>query len=186
VDDGSEDRTAELAAGHPLGVTVLRQANGGPGAARNAGVRAAQGSLITFLDVDDEWPPGSLLRRVEKLAANPAADIVVGLVRFERLDGSEIPQEPWPAPNLGAGLYRRAVFDKIGFFEPSLLLDDVDWFWRARDAGLVVVNLDEITLQYRRHPRSLTAAKSWLELGLGQVIQRASKRRAGSIAVSGR
>lgn len=177
VDDGSEDETGQLALSHPIGAKVIRQVNGGPGSARNNGVRSARGAYITFLDVDDEWGPGSLARRLESLQAHPEADMAVGLVRFEGLDGREIPLPPWTAPNLGAGLYRRELFEKIGYFEPTLLLDDVDWFLRARDAGVGIIKLDEITLKYRRHPESLTASKTWMELGLGKVLRRALQRR---------
>jgi len=50
VDDGSTDNTAEIAAG--LGVRVIRQANAGPAAARNAGAQAAQGDILAFTDAD--------------------------------------------------------------------------------------------------------------------------------------
>ena len=53
VDDGSSDDTAEVAARYP--VTVIRQRNGGPASARNAGVMAASGEWIAFLDHDDSW-----------------------------------------------------------------------------------------------------------------------------------
>jgi GT2 family glycosyltransferase len=56
VDDGSSDRTAEVAqaAGSQWDGTlrVLRKANGGPASARNAGIRAAHGDVIAFTDSD--------------------------------------------------------------------------------------------------------------------------------------
>ena len=51
VDDGSTDRTSEVAA--ELGARVLHQPNGGVSAARNAGLSAARGELVVFLDADD-------------------------------------------------------------------------------------------------------------------------------------
>jgi len=61
VDDGSTDGSADLAEQFPDGrFRVIRQANGGPGAARNRGVRESKGELIAFLDADDEWRPGFL------------------------------------------------------------------------------------------------------------------------------
>ncbi|MBU2611257.1 MAG: sugar transferase [Chloroflexi bacterium] len=50
VDDGSTDKTEELA--ESLGVRVIRQANAGPAAARNAGARQARGEIIAFTDAD--------------------------------------------------------------------------------------------------------------------------------------
>jgi len=57
VDDGSTDRTAEIAAGYAGArlpqLKVIRQPNGGPSVARNAGMAAATGDYIHFMDVDD-------------------------------------------------------------------------------------------------------------------------------------
>jgi glycosyltransferase involved in cell wall biosynthesis len=51
VDDGSTDRSAEIAARYP--VTLLRQPNSGVSAARNRGLAEATGDYIHFMDVDD-------------------------------------------------------------------------------------------------------------------------------------
>jgi len=50
VDDGSTDATPEVA--ESFGVRVLRRPNGGAGAARNAGWRAAKGEWVAFTDSD--------------------------------------------------------------------------------------------------------------------------------------
>ena len=61
VDDGS---TLPLPIpGHPL-VRVIRQDNAGVSAARNRGIREAQGDLVAFLDADDVWYPGKLAAQV--------------------------------------------------------------------------------------------------------------------------
>ena len=73
VDDGSRDRTADVA--EAGGATVLRQANGGPGAARNTGVRHATAEWIAFLDADDWWEPRFLERAT--LAARTCPDVRV-------------------------------------------------------------------------------------------------------------
>ena len=57
MDDGSTDRTSEVAASYGDQVRLLRQPNRGEAAARNAGVLAARGALIAFLDADDTWLP---------------------------------------------------------------------------------------------------------------------------------
>jgi glycosyltransferase involved in cell wall biosynthesis len=54
VDDGSTDGSLELACGYESrGVRVLRQSNRGAAAARNAGLAAARGDYLQFLDADD-------------------------------------------------------------------------------------------------------------------------------------
>src|SRR3982751_6965527 len=58
VDDGSKDITCEIVETEYRGqVTLLRQQNGGPAKARNAGLRIATGEFIAFLDADDWWEP---------------------------------------------------------------------------------------------------------------------------------
>jgi hypothetical protein len=52
VDDGSTDRTADIAAAHPS-TRVIRQDNAGVAAARNRGMQEASGELVTFFDADD-------------------------------------------------------------------------------------------------------------------------------------
>jgi glycosyltransferase involved in cell wall biosynthesis len=58
VDDGSTDNTKGLLLSFEDRITVIRQANRGVSAARNAGIRAATGELLALLDSDDTWLPG--------------------------------------------------------------------------------------------------------------------------------
>jgi glycosyltransferase involved in cell wall biosynthesis len=53
IDDGSTDRTAEVAESYPSPVRVIRQANQGPSAARNRGLEEAKGDWVHFFDSDD-------------------------------------------------------------------------------------------------------------------------------------
>jgi glycosyltransferase involved in cell wall biosynthesis len=73
VDDGSTDATAELLATYAGRVTVLRQTNRGVSAARNAGLAAARGELIAFLDSDDIWLSGKLSTQVAFFQSHPDA-----------------------------------------------------------------------------------------------------------------
>jgi glycosyltransferase involved in cell wall biosynthesis len=55
VDDGSTDRTADVVASLEGPVRLIRQENAGVAAARNRGIEASTGELITFCDADDLW-----------------------------------------------------------------------------------------------------------------------------------
>jgi cellulose synthase/poly-beta-1,6-N-acetylglucosamine synthase-like glycosyltransferase len=60
VDDGSTDGTVEMLESFAPRVRTLRQKNGGPGAARNLGLKNCGGEYIAFLDSDDLWFPWTL------------------------------------------------------------------------------------------------------------------------------
>ena len=78
INDGSPD-TAELDDQiRPYAglITYLKQPNGGAGAARNAGIRAAQGEFVAFLDGDDVWSPNFLAAQLELLNGNGGYDLV--------------------------------------------------------------------------------------------------------------
>ena len=63
VDDGSTDRTAEIARGFSR-VRYVRGSHRGEAAARNRGLEEAQGELVAFVDADDEWLAEKLARQV--------------------------------------------------------------------------------------------------------------------------
>jgi glycosyltransferase involved in cell wall biosynthesis len=86
---GDAVAAGDLALGD-LRVTHVRHGtNRGANAARNAGVRAAAGSIVAFLDDDDEWHPEKLARQVAAFAAaGPDVGVVYTGMRFVRPDGT--------------------------------------------------------------------------------------------------
>ena len=85
VDDGSTDQTLEILNKFYPDIKVIKQRHKGAQAARNAGIHAAQGDYIAFLDSDDEWMPYKLELQVRELSKNPDAVIC----------GEGIMQEDW-------------------------------------------------------------------------------------------
>jgi glycosyltransferase involved in cell wall biosynthesis len=76
VDDGSTDATSSALAPHLGRIRYIAQENGGTAAARNAGLRRAQGELIAFLDNDDVWLPDKLELQVRVMQAWPECGLV--------------------------------------------------------------------------------------------------------------
>jgi glycosyltransferase involved in cell wall biosynthesis len=77
VNDGSPDTQQLKEAIRPYcdRIVYLEQENRGPSAARNAGILAARGELVAFLDSDDRWRPEFLATQVEVLRQQ-RADLV--------------------------------------------------------------------------------------------------------------
>lgn len=133
VDDASPDGTAVLADRLAQGdarVRLLRlTANGGPSAARNAGLAAAAGDWVAVLDADDAMVPRRL-ERMLALAQETGADIVLGNLAEVDADGRSVAETPFlvhpdtPAP-VGAEAYlmanmRAAGPRTMGYLKPLL------------------------------------------------------------------
>jgi hypothetical protein len=71
VDDGSTDRTGDVARAFGHRVRCIRQDNAGCAAARNHGIREAAGEFVAFLDADDRWLPSHLEEAARVLGAHP-------------------------------------------------------------------------------------------------------------------
>lgn len=78
VDDGSSDDTYESLKLFidTKKIKYFRQNNLGVSAARNLGVKNANGQFVAFLDSDDEWLPHKLNEQIKYLSNNPDIKIV--------------------------------------------------------------------------------------------------------------
>ena len=171
VDDGSAP-PVEIAP--DARVRLIRcEANGGPAAARNRGIEAAEAPWIALLDSDDRWRPGKLERQFEVIAQAEADGCVCGFT-FERSGQSVAVLPPvggvgriemLAGARVGAGstlLVRREVFDAVGLFDEGLRRqEDWEWLLRAtatRRFATVPEALVTVSLTARPNPHAALAA----------------------------
>ncbi len=164
VDGQSTDRTPQIARSFDL-VRYVYQTGTGVADAYNLGVASAQGDFIAFLSCDDLWTPDKLSTQMEAMLADPSLEFTVARVRFFLEPGSSIPpgfrKELLEGDHVGVIMEtlvaRRAVFDKVGEFDPSMPIgNDVDWFARARDMGVHSAVIPKVLLHKRIHDTNLS------------------------------
>jgi glycosyltransferase involved in cell wall biosynthesis len=102
VDDGSTDDTLGVLAGYGDRLRVMTQTNAGPAAARNRGLRAAQGRHVAFLDADDWWLPAKLERQVALLDSRPEIGFCSTATQVVSEGGD--PQGDWPCSAIEGSL----------------------------------------------------------------------------------
>lgn len=156
VDDGSTDRSAEIARSF-ASVRVLQQPNGGQASALNAGVARSQGDFLAFLDADDRWLPNKLALQLGAFTEEPELELVFGHARqlAEHPAWSRQRGQVLPARLPSALLLRRAAWQKVGPFSSQWALGSViEWSARADDLGLRTKLLEHVVYERRIHGRN--------------------------------
>lgn len=206
VDDGSTDETATILrsaleafrqAGPERSAELVRQQNGGLGAARNAGIARASGGLILFVDADDLIAPGALSQLVNALCASPDTCLVFPRCRYIDETGapmgveSDICASLLTAVDLLAEnpvhtdtgvLLRRETLDRAGPFDPGLpsaIGLDV-WVRATRGHGACVRQVPQVLVSYRRRSRQITA--DWRRQKAGWETVRTQARDQGLLS----
>ena len=165
VDDGSEDDT--FAVVEPFlrrhsNIRYLRQANRGAPLARNAGILAASGRHLTFLDSDDRYLPEHLASRLEILAAHPEVDLLQGgllleeevlVVDYYQRDRMIDLRDCVVLPTFFA---RREVFLELGGFRDLSYGEDTDLWERAGERFQRLWIREPATYAYTRAATSIT------------------------------
>lgn len=184
VDDGSTDASADIAASFSE-VTLLRQANAGVSAARNAGIAASMGECVAFLDADDVWTPSKLATHIHYHSAHPETDFSVAHMHYFVTGRSDTPA--WLSPDclgtenvgyLPSNLFAtRRALERIGGFDPQFRVGEgAEWFARAKDFGAHAAILPEVLLLRRVHPdnvsNNLARVRSGVLHGLKASIDR--------------
>lgn len=109
VDDGSPDNCPAMCdefAARDSRIRVIHKENGGLSSSRNAGIDAARGEYLAFLDSDDLWTP-LFLERLHRAIEETGADFSVCL--FRRFRGEPPTNLPTPAKTIS--LNQREAFE---------------------------------------------------------------------------
>ena len=114
VDDGSKDSTFEklLQFSDKHNVRVLRQVNSGPSAARNLGLKHAEGELISFIDGDDIISPFYLSTLIKAVEENQA-DVATGVISFISEKDIGHAHEAWTKPQAVEVFDRKRAIEKV-------------------------------------------------------------------------
>lgn len=194
VDDGSCDRSASVAAGFGPAIRWYQREHKGVSAALNFGVAQAQGSLLAFLDADDVWCPEKLDRQKSVLRGPGGPDMVFGHAEpflspelAATAQNGMIPVNA-AAPGFlkGTMLISRNAFERVGDFDTTRRLGDfIDWFLRAREAGLSSEMLSEVLLRRRIHEANTVTREKQSQTDYVKIAKASLDRRRSGKATPG-
>ncbi|WP_299361319.1 glycosyltransferase family A protein [Winogradskyella sp.] len=88
IDDGSTDSSLKILREYPKNIKIYEQANKGPAAARNIGIKNATGKFLAFLDADDYWLPEFLSTTISYLELKTSI-IAVNVGQIHKIPGKK-------------------------------------------------------------------------------------------------
>lgn len=194
VNDGGESPDEIVAKMFPdMQIRVFHQANGGPAAARNTCLQAANGEFVAYLDDDDEWGHDHLNVHVGVLDSTNRPTITYGIANvvdrgthqrywgnceFDKflLDGF------FTLFPLSACMHRRDIVDATGIFDENPLLigpEDCEFLIRLSDLFIPVPSKVATVTMHRERSMTRNPRAEWVgvleyvinKLGYGRIRQ---------------
>lgn len=165
VDDGSEDNTLQIVNGFMKSnknIRYLTHSHRGIPLSRNAGIAAASGKYIAFLDSDDEYKPDYLEKRAQFMEANPDVDLIEG--------GAIIFGDPYVKDkndlskkihlsecHIGATFFGKAgVFNSLKGYNKNILYSEDGEFWERAEKKFILKKFNHNSyVYYRDNPDSI-------------------------------
>ncbi len=166
VDDGSTDETCRkiehaISERNDGKLKLFKQANAGPSAARNCGLKESKGEFIQFLDSDDVIVSDKIEKDVAELNGNPELGMVYSKVVYVDKSGAAIGDKVSGSPLVGteiknaaarncwhtiAPLYRRSTCEKIGPWAEDLRgTEDLEYASRLKVSEISIKYCDRVS-----------------------------------------
>ena len=152
-------------------IKYLYEATPSASRARNAGMQAAKGDYVAFLDDDDEWLPMKLERQIQIASQDPQVGIVTCLAWQIREDSPEHQLVPshrgeitlktllsegnciWSASSV---LVRKECIDLVGYFIPQFdPAEDFQWYIRIAKKYRIA-QIEDPLFYYRVHSSNIS------------------------------
>jgi glycosyltransferase involved in cell wall biosynthesis len=170
MDGGSQDQTIEILKSYGDRLKWNSEPDGGTADALNKGLKAANGSVIGWLNSDDIYYAGGLRAALKFLAENPEVDVLYG--DANHIDDQDrfiekYPTEPWSWERLQqqciisqpAAFFRRTVIDRFGLLDtrrPHCV--DYEYWLRLSKSGARFFYLPVTLAATRLHANAKTVA----------------------------
>jgi glycosyltransferase involved in cell wall biosynthesis len=182
IDDGSQDKTSDVIQGFSkkfaergIAFKFLKNNHVGPGFTRNAGISAAEGEWIAFLDSDDSWEPQKLEACAEVIQKNDT-NTVTHWEQYRKLDGStsllkharynltqNLSKQIYQRNQLStsAMICKRDLLQKVGGFDGKLPVSQDYDLWLRLSPYMKLQVIEEPLGFYFEHEHSITARPYW-------------------------
>ncbi len=174
VDDGSTDETAEIVNSfNEPRIIYIWQKNKGPAAARNTGIKRAQGKYIAFLDADDLWLREKLERQINFMEKNSEIGLLgTGCYEINH-KGEMMSKKIFPTKNKilkkilirynpfiqSSIMLKKEIFDKKEGYNESFPQSEDYELWLRIAKNYKIANLPEYLVMKRYYKESLSPTK---------------------------
>ncbi|RLC39557.1 MAG: hypothetical protein DRH33_02555 [Candidatus Nealsonbacteria bacterium] len=190
INDGSSDDTEEIAKKWQQKDERVRyinhKINRGPAAARNTGIKNAQGEYVAFLDADDVWLPQKIeiqIKKIKELGADlvfsnwyvwePEKKIKIRAFESNPVENNRKNLLSFLVKknfgNSSTALIKRLVLEEVGLFDESLRFsEDYDLWLRFLLKGMRIAFINEPLIYCRKHPKQ--ASRNIYRMRLSRLI----------------
>ena len=187
VDDGSTDRSIEIARSRGAVVTVIQQKRAGSAAARLAGISAASGEFLAFCDADDVWCPDRFPGQALFMEASGSA-ACCGLSQsfltpeLRMGEGADWTLPPQYYRSFGNLLLRRDVMRRVGRLPTDVPDLHIPFFAALEDLGVKVERFDRVVTLRRVHQANASRQGGAQFAGYTRAIKNVLERRRNTSA----